>query len=379
MPASVPELLLPEPAPSRKWPWLVVWTLTVMIAAGAGARYYFSPPTNEQPIGLTMARAAVADKGAFGNISTFGASPPSMAAASATISVIEEEKLLFNSQLLGKVLREGLQGLAERFQGIGDVRGMGLMQAIELVKDRGTKEPDPQTANKLMETTKKRGLLVGKGGLHGNTMRIAPPMTVSKGQIDDALRLCLLLADQDPARFDRAVLRWLERFIAERLPPLVEIALAASAFAELRHGDRRTVLLLNHRRGPAAGIVVHVIDDDPRWTAPWIAPRATFHVGNTLPLRRQLRFAASCDKACLLTADLRLDPGIAGALHVERVVAERSVRLAAGARRSVDLRLDRRALKLLRARGRAAARLVVVASDEHGHDRTVIEHVTLVP
>ena len=144
---------------------------------------------NGQPIGLTMARAAVADKGAFGNISTFGASPPSMAAASATISVIEEEKLLFNSQLLGKVLREGLQGLAERFQGIGDVRGMGLMQAIELVKDRGTKEPDPQTANKLMETTKKRGLLVGKGGLHGNTMRIAPPMTVSKGQIDDALRL----------------------------------------------------------------------------------------------------------------------------------------------------------------------------------------------
>ena len=87
------------------------------------------------------------------------------------------------------MLREGLQGLAERFQGIGDVRGMGLMQAIELVKDRGTKEPDPQTANKLMETTKKRGLLVGKGGLHGNTMRIAPPMTVSKGQIDDALRL----------------------------------------------------------------------------------------------------------------------------------------------------------------------------------------------
>jgi len=50
-------------------------------------------------------------------------------------------------------------------------------------------EPDPQSANKLMEATKKRGLLVGKGGLYGNTMRIAPPMTVSKGQIDDALRL----------------------------------------------------------------------------------------------------------------------------------------------------------------------------------------------
>ncbi|MFN2549808.1 MAG: aspartate aminotransferase family protein [Myxococcales bacterium] len=144
---------------------------------------------NGQPIGLTMARASVADKNAFGNISTFGASPPSMAAAIATIGVIEEEKLLFQSQILGKALRDGLEGLAERFQGIGDVRGMGLMQAIELVKDRGTKEPDAQAANKLMEATKKRGLLVGKGGLYGNTMRIAPPMTVSKGQVDDALRL----------------------------------------------------------------------------------------------------------------------------------------------------------------------------------------------
>ncbi|MGZ6141687.1 MAG: aspartate aminotransferase family protein [Myxococcales bacterium] len=144
---------------------------------------------NGQPIGLTMARASVADKQAYANISTFGGSPPSMAAASATIRVIEEEKLLFNTQMMGKALRAGLENLAERFQGIGDVRGMGLMQAIELVKDRGSKEPDPQAANRLMEATKKRGLLVGKGGLYGNTMRIAPPMTVAKSQVDDALRL----------------------------------------------------------------------------------------------------------------------------------------------------------------------------------------------
>ena len=144
---------------------------------------------NGQPIGLTMARASVADKQAFSNISTFGASPPSMAAASATIEVIEEEKLLFNAQMLGKVLRDGLEGLQEKFKGIGDVRGMGLMQAIELVKDRGTREPDPQAANRLMEATKKRGLLLGKGGLYGNTMRIAPPLIVSKAQVDDALRI----------------------------------------------------------------------------------------------------------------------------------------------------------------------------------------------
>jgi 4-aminobutyrate aminotransferase-like enzyme len=112
-----------------------------------------------------------------------------MVAAAATLDVIEEEKLLFNSQMMGKALREGLESLQQRFQGIGDVRGMGLMQAIELVKDRGTKEPDPQGTARLMEAARKRGLLIGKGGLYGNSLRIAPPMIVNKSQIDDALRL----------------------------------------------------------------------------------------------------------------------------------------------------------------------------------------------
>src|SRR5438132_2683666 len=132
---------------------------------------------NGQPIGLTMARDSVAKSANYLSISTFGRGPPSMAAASATIQVIEEEKLLFNSQMMGKALRDGLNGFAERFQGIGDVRGMGLMQAVELVKDRASKEPDAAAANRVMESTKKRGLLLGKGGLYGNTLRIAPPKT----------------------------------------------------------------------------------------------------------------------------------------------------------------------------------------------------------
>ena len=144
---------------------------------------------NGQPIGLTLARASVADEASFANISTFGGSPISMAAASSTLKVIEEEKLLFNAQMMGKALREGLESLKERFQGVGDVRGMGLMQAIELVKDRGTKEPDPQGTNRLMEATRKRGLLIGKGGLYGNALRIAPPLIVNQGQVDDALRI----------------------------------------------------------------------------------------------------------------------------------------------------------------------------------------------
>jgi 4-aminobutyrate aminotransferase-like enzyme len=144
---------------------------------------------NGQPIGLTLAKASIADKATYANISTFGASPISMVAASATLGVIEEEKLLFNAQLMGKALRDGLEGLQQRFQGIGDVRGMGLMQAIELVKDRATKEPDTQGTARLMEAARRRGLLIGKGGLYGNTLRISPPMIVNKGQIDDALRL----------------------------------------------------------------------------------------------------------------------------------------------------------------------------------------------
>src|SRR2546425_6426580 len=99
---------------------------------------------NGQPIGLTMARTEVADHARFAQISTFGGSPISMAASMATLDVIEEENLLFNAQMMGQALRDGLEGLKERFPAIGDVRGMGLMQAIELVKDRGTKEPDPQ-------------------------------------------------------------------------------------------------------------------------------------------------------------------------------------------------------------------------------------------
>ena len=144
---------------------------------------------NGQPIGLTMARSEIAEHARFAQISTFGGSPISMAASLATIGVIEDEKLLFNSQMMGQALREGLDGFKERFPGIGDVRGMGLMQAIELVKDRGTKEPDPQATNRLLEAARSRGLLVGKGGTYGNALRIAPPMVVTRGQVDDALRI----------------------------------------------------------------------------------------------------------------------------------------------------------------------------------------------
>jgi 4-aminobutyrate aminotransferase-like enzyme len=144
---------------------------------------------NGQPIGLTLARTELADRFTAQTISTFGGGPPSMAAGLATLQVIEEERLLFNAQMMGQALREGLDGLADRFRGIGEVRGMGLMQGIELVKDRTTKEPDPQGTNRLLEAARKRGLLIGKGGLYGNSLRIAPPLIVNRGQVDDAVRI----------------------------------------------------------------------------------------------------------------------------------------------------------------------------------------------
>ena len=148
---------------------------------------------NGQPIGVTLARADLADKLAgLGGISTFGGSPVSMVAASATIQVIEDEQLLANSEQMGKVLRNGLEQLQKEHPRVGDVRGMGLMQAIELVKDPKTKEPDPASANKILEAARKRGLLLGKGGTFGNVLRIAPPLIVNKEQIIQALETIAL-------------------------------------------------------------------------------------------------------------------------------------------------------------------------------------------
>ena len=143
---------------------------------------------NGAPIGATVTRDDLADKFAPGlSISTFGGSALSSAASVASISVIEEEGLLDNAARVGAHFRQRLEELKERFEVIGDVRGMGLMQALELVKDRDTKEPAPEVAAQLMEETKARGLLLGKGGLYGNVMRTGPPLNITVEQIDQGV------------------------------------------------------------------------------------------------------------------------------------------------------------------------------------------------
>jgi 4-aminobutyrate aminotransferase-like enzyme len=86
-------------------------------------------------------------------------------------------------------LREGLLGLQEKHSLIGDVRGKGLMQALELVLDRETKTPAPAETRKLMEGARRNGLLIGRGGLYGNVIRISPPMNIGRNDVDEFLRL----------------------------------------------------------------------------------------------------------------------------------------------------------------------------------------------
>jgi 4-aminobutyrate aminotransferase-like enzyme len=103
--------------------------------------------------------------------------------------VIEEENLRENCYVVGGYFRQGLEGLKEKYPLIGDVRGMGMMQALELVKERQTKEPAAEAAGQVMERARDNGLLIGKGGLYGNTIRMAPPMNISKADVDEGIRL----------------------------------------------------------------------------------------------------------------------------------------------------------------------------------------------
>ncbi len=142
---------------------------------------------NGSPIGATIATPQVADSMKGMSISTFGGNPVSSVAALATIEVIEEDNLVENARVMGKRLRDGLEALKQKYPVIGDVRGMGLMQGLELVGEN--KRPAPEAVKRLFESTKTNGLLIGRGGLMGNVVRIAPPLNVTKDQVDQALKM----------------------------------------------------------------------------------------------------------------------------------------------------------------------------------------------
>jgi 4-aminobutyrate aminotransferase-like enzyme len=141
---------------------------------------------NGHPIGATVARAALADSFKGSTIATFGGNPVTMAVARTVVDIIEKDHLADNAAVVGGHLRMRLDGLAEKHAAIGEVRGMGLMQGVELVKDRKTKEPAPEAAAAVLESAKDHGLIVGKGGLYGNVLRISPPLTITTEDADQA-------------------------------------------------------------------------------------------------------------------------------------------------------------------------------------------------
>ncbi len=144
---------------------------------------------NGTPIGLTMARPEIADSLKGATISTFGGNPIATTAAKAVIDFIDDHNLSINAAEVGAYLRGKLEELKDKFPIIGDVRGMGLMQAVELVEDRESKKPATAQTLALMEATRENRILLGKGGFYGNVLRISPPLNISKTDVDEFARL----------------------------------------------------------------------------------------------------------------------------------------------------------------------------------------------
>lgn len=155
---------------------------------------------NGFPVGATMTRPEIADAWTAKTISTFGGNPVAMAAGIATNQVMVREDTPARCAERGTQLCQGLAALQQEHGWIGDVRGMGLMQALELVEDRETKMPNPKAAKLLLEAAKTERLLVGVGGLHGQVIRLGPSMLVGEGEVADALdrlgRACRRVATQ---------------------------------------------------------------------------------------------------------------------------------------------------------------------------------------
>ena len=140
---------------------------------------------NGAPLGACVTRPEIAR--AMTNrihFNTFGGNPVSMTQGLATLEVIDAEGIQENARRVGGHLKQRLLDLQGRQPLIGEVRGMGLMLGVELVRDRATKEPANTETADLLELCKGRGLLLGKGGLYGNVLRIKPPMCLTTDDAD---------------------------------------------------------------------------------------------------------------------------------------------------------------------------------------------------
>jgi len=142
---------------------------------------------NGAPVGATITTDEVAQAWKGRTISTFGGNPVSMAAVCATQDELRDRAAPMNAHARGEQLRAGLLEIQALHPWIGDVRGMGLMQAIEIVQDPGTKEPDRQRTARLMEATREEGLLVGQGGFWGTVIRIGPSLLITEAELAEGM------------------------------------------------------------------------------------------------------------------------------------------------------------------------------------------------
>jgi len=143
---------------------------------------------NGIPLGAVVAKrevaACMAEKFLF---HTYGANPVATAVGRAVLRVIAAEGLQDNARRVGAALKAGLLDLQQKHDAIGDVRGKGLMLAIELVKDRASKEPDPETTARVFEETRRQGLVVSKSGRHRSLLRMVPPLCLAMEDVADVV------------------------------------------------------------------------------------------------------------------------------------------------------------------------------------------------
>ncbi len=153
----------------------------VTMAKGIGNGAPLAAVVTTQKIAQTLASRI--------HFNTFGGNPVSCAMGRAVLDVIDEENRMETNHETGEYFLKGLKNLAGRHDIIGDVRGQGLMLGVELVKDRESKQPASDECSQVLERAKDMGLLIGKGGLHGNVLRIKPPMCISGEDVNFALEV----------------------------------------------------------------------------------------------------------------------------------------------------------------------------------------------
>jgi alanine-glyoxylate transaminase/(R)-3-amino-2-methylpropionate-pyruvate transaminase len=174
------------------------WGVTpdvVTMAKGIGNGVPLGAVTTRMEVAKTMAERL--------HFNTFGGNPISMAAGLATLEVIDSESMQENARVVGGCLKEQLLALQEKHPLIGEVRGMGLMLGVELVRDRASREPATREAAEVTELAKERGLLVGKSGIAGNVLRITPPLCITRDDADNVSGVIdevLTLVEAAPAR-----------------------------------------------------------------------------------------------------------------------------------------------------------------------------------